>query len=195
MAASDIVARAVALIGGAAILLRRQAPGSETPAVGTAPAIPEARPQGVPTLKMPTARGWAPGRTPAAAPGLRVNAFATGLKHPRWIHVLPNGDVLTAEALSEPGGIRTAFDYAIYATMKRAAATGASPNRITLLRDADGDGVAEVRETFLDGPEPAVRHGVGGRDLLRRQHRRGRGLPLCRRRDPDRRAGASGGCR
>jgi glucose/arabinose dehydrogenase len=151
MAASDIVARLVALVGGAAILVRRQAPGSETPAVGSAPAIPEARPQGIPTLKMPTARGWAPGQTPVAAPGLRVNAFATQLKHPRWIEVLPNGDVLTAEALSVPGGIRTPFDYAMHATMRRAAAVGASPNRITLLRDADGDGVAEVREPFLDG--------------------------------------------
>jgi glucose/arabinose dehydrogenase len=65
--------------------------------------------------------------------------------------VLPNGDVLTAEALMTPGGIRTAFDYAIYATMKRAAAVGDSPNRVTLLRDADGDGVAETRETFIDG--------------------------------------------
>ena len=65
--------------------------------------------------------------------------------------MLPNGDVLAAEALSVPGGIRTPFDYAIDATMKRAKALGPSPNRITLLRDADGDGVAEVRETFLDG--------------------------------------------
>jgi glucose/arabinose dehydrogenase len=151
MAASDIVARFVALVGGAAILMRRQAPGSETPAVGSAPAIPEARPQGIPTLKMPTARGWAPGQMPVAAPGLRVNAFASGLRHPRWIEVLPNGDVLAAESLSVPGGIRNPFDYAMQATMKRAAALGASPNRITLLRDADGDGVAEVRETFLDG--------------------------------------------
>ena len=67
MAASDIVARVVALIGGAAILMRRQAPGSETPAVGDAPAIPEARPQAIPTLKMPTARGWSGDRTPVAA--------------------------------------------------------------------------------------------------------------------------------
>ena len=51
---------------------------------------------------MPTARGWAEGQTPVAAPGLKVNAFATGLKHPRWIHVLPNGDVLVAESSNEP---------------------------------------------------------------------------------------------
>ncbi len=148
---SALFARLVAMIGAAAILMRRRGAGPEAQAVGAAPAIPAAKPQGIPTLKMPTAKGWSEGRTPTAAPGLAVNAFATGLKHPRWIHVLPNGDVLTAEALTEPGGIRTAFDYAIYSTMKRAAAVGPSPNRITLLRDADGDGVAELREPFLVG--------------------------------------------
>jgi glucose/arabinose dehydrogenase len=100
---------------------------------------------------MPTARGWAAGEGPIAAPGLKVNAFATGLKHPRWLHVLPNGDVLAAESLTLPAPMDTVFDYAMFATMKRAAAVGDSPNRITLLRDADGDGVAEKRETFLEG--------------------------------------------
>ncbi len=146
-----IFAHIVAMIGAGLIVWRRWGAEPEAPALGAAPAIPRAKPQGIPTLKMPTAQGWAPGKTPTAAPGLKVNAFASGLKHPRWIHVLPNGDVLTAEALSEPGGIRSAFDYAMFTTMKRAAAVGQSPNRITLLRDADGDGVAETRETFLDG--------------------------------------------
>ena len=121
------------------------------PALGTAPAIPAARPQGIPTLKMPTARGWSEGQTPVAAPGLKVNAFATGLRHPRWIHVLPNGDVLVAEALTVAGPVRSLFDYAMFSTMQRAAAVGVSPNRITRLRDADGDGVAEIREVFLEG--------------------------------------------
>jgi glucose/arabinose dehydrogenase len=120
--------------------------------VGSTPVIPVAKPQGhIPTLKMPTARGWALGQMPVAAPGLKVNAFATGLKHPRWIHVLPNGDVTVAEALFRPEPIRTVFDYAMVSTMERAAAVGVSPNRITLLRDADGDGVAEIREVFLEG--------------------------------------------
>jgi glucose/arabinose dehydrogenase len=151
MSISDAFARMVALVGGAVILMRRRGGATGAPAIGSAPAIPAARPQGIPTLKMPTARGWAAGRTPVAAPGLAVNAFAAGLKHPRWLHLLPNGDVLAAEALTEPGPIRTPFDYAVVSTMRRAAAVGASPNRITLLRDADGDGVAEVRETLLDG--------------------------------------------
>jgi glucose/arabinose dehydrogenase len=150
MSVSGIFARLVALIGAGAILLRHRRDGSQEPAFGSAPKIPTAKPQGIPTLKMPTARGWAAGQTPIAAAGLQVNAFAAGLKHPRWIHVLPNGDVLTAEALSVPGGIRSVFDYAMLSTMRRAAAVGESPNRITLLRDANGDGVAETREVFLD---------------------------------------------
>jgi glucose/arabinose dehydrogenase len=152
MGFSDIFARIVALVGAAAILWRRLHGSPSEPAVGGNPVIPAARPQGsIPTLKMPTAKGWAPGQAPIAAPGLKVNAFATGLKHPRWIHVLPNGDVTVAEALFLPGGIRNVFDYAMVTTMKRAAAVGVSPNRITLLRDADGDGVAEIQETFLEG--------------------------------------------
>jgi glucose/arabinose dehydrogenase len=121
-------------------------------ALGSNPTIPTARPQGsIPTLKMPTARGWTQGQKPVAADGLRVNAFATGLKHPRWIQLLPNGDVLTAEALFMPDAAKSIFDYAMTSTMKRAAAVGVSPNRITLLRDADGDGVAETQERFLEG--------------------------------------------
>src|SRR5258708_20898706 len=152
MSLSGIFARIVALIGAAAVAWRRLRGGAHEPAVGSTPAIPAAKPQGsIPTLKMPTARGWTQGQTPVAAPGLKVNAFATGLKHPRWIHVLPNGDVTVAEALFLPGRIKTVFDYAMISTMRRAAAVGVSPNRITLLRDADGDGVAETREAFLEG--------------------------------------------
>lgn len=151
MATYDVLARAVALVGAAAIRWRRSQGGARTAAVGSAPEIPPARPQGsLPTLKMPTARGWAPGHLPTAAPGLRVQAFAAGLKHPRWIHVLPNGDVTVAEALQSSGQPRTLFDHAMVATMRRAAAIGTSPNRITLLRDADGDGVAELKTVFLD---------------------------------------------
>jgi glucose/arabinose dehydrogenase len=145
------LAQVVAGVGQAAIWWRRLQGTVDQQAVGQSPTIPEARPQGrLPTLKMPTARGWTAGQTPVAAPGLQVNAFATGLKHPRWIHVLPNGDVTVAEALFAPGGVKSLFDHAMVATMKRAAAVGESPNRITLLRDLDGDGVAEVRETFLE---------------------------------------------
>jgi glucose/arabinose dehydrogenase len=151
MAFSDVFARVVAVIGAGALTVRRLQGVPDKQAFGKAPVIPAARPQNIPTLKMPTATGWAGGHVPTAAPGLKVNAFATGLKHPRWIEVLPNGDVLTAEALNLAGEVKTLFDYAMFVTMKRAAAIGVSPNRITLLRDSDGDGVAETRETFLDG--------------------------------------------
>ena len=152
MSFSGIFARIVAVIGGVALILRRLSGGTHQPAWGSAPAIPAARPQGnIPTLKMPTAQGWSAGQRPIAAPGLKVNAFATGLLHPRWIQVLPNGDVLVAESNNVTRPPKSVFDYAMVSTMKRAAAMGVSANRITLLRDADGDGVAEIRETFLEG--------------------------------------------
>jgi glucose/arabinose dehydrogenase len=107
----------------------------------------------VPTVKVAEAVGWAPGTTPVAAQGLKVNALVTGLDHPRWLYVLPNGDVLVAESNAPPkpkdqeGGIKGWF---MKMFMKKAGAGVKSANRITLLRDADGDGVAEVRTAFLE---------------------------------------------
>src|SRR4029077_19254345 len=99
MSLSGIFAKVVALIGGTALQWRRLQGAQPEPAWGNAPVIPAAKPQGaIPTLKMPTARGGSDGQKPVAAPGLKVNAFATGLEHPRWINVLPNGDVLIAES-------------------------------------------------------------------------------------------------
>jgi len=152
MSFAGIFARIVALIGAAALLWRRLQGAAPEPAWGSAPVVPAAKAQGaIPTLKMPTARGWTDGQKPVAAPGLKVNAFATGLKHPRWIHVLPDGGVLVAEANQVAGPPRSVFHYAMQATMRRAAALGVSANRITLLRDTDGDGIAEKREIFMEG--------------------------------------------
>jgi glucose/arabinose dehydrogenase len=152
MSLSGIFAQIVALIGAVAVFWRRLQGVPTEPAWGSAPVVPVAKPQGaLPTLKMPTAKGWTGGQTPVAAPGLKVNAFATGLKHPRWIHVLPNGDVLIAESTQVASRVSSVFGYAMQATMRRAAALGVSANRITLLRDSDGDGVAEKRETFMEG--------------------------------------------
>lgn len=149
---SGVFARGVSLVGGGALLMRRLKYGAPEPAWGNAPAIPDARPQGaVPTLKMPTARGWEAGQTPVAAPGLKVNAFASGLKHPRWLLVLPGGDVLVAESTQMNRSAESVFDYAMVSTMRRAAAMGESANRITRLRDADGDGVAETQDVFMEG--------------------------------------------
>src|SRR5262245_38013167 len=108
----------------------------------------------IPTLHIATAAGWsAPGAKPIAAAGTRVQAFASGLDHPRWIYVLPNGDVLVAESNAPPRegdntnpGIK---GWVMKKAQKRAGAGEPSPNRIMLLRDADGDGVAETRTVFL----------------------------------------------
>jgi glucose/arabinose dehydrogenase len=151
MSFSSIFARGVALVGGAALQWRRLQGDAPQPAWGHQPAIPTAKPQGaIPTLKMPTAQGWSAGHVPTAAPGLKVNAFATGLAHPRWINVMPNGDVLVAEATQVAGPPRSVFGYAMQATMRRAAALGVSANRITRLRDDNGDGIAEVQTPFME---------------------------------------------
>ncbi|RJE81128.1 sorbosone dehydrogenase family protein [Paracoccus sp. JM45] len=145
----EFMARATALVGGVMVAIRRFG-APDTQAMGGTPDIPEARKQGIMTLKMPTAKGWAPGHKPTAAEGLQVNAFASDLDHPRWIEVLPNGDVLVSEAKEQPGPVKTLMDRATQATMRRARAIGDSANRITLWRDADGDGTAEIREVFLE---------------------------------------------
>jgi len=167
MSMSGIFARIVALIGAAALLWRRLQGVAHEPAWGSAPMVPAAKPQGaIPTLKMPTARGWTDGQRPVAAPGLKVNAFATGLEHPRWIEVLPNGDVLVAESTQVAGPVRSVFSYAMQATMRRADALGVSANRITLFRDADGDGSDgaaagrdhhDLSEEDLPGKQLAIR--------------------------------------
>jgi glucose/arabinose dehydrogenase len=104
----------------------------------------------IPTVNIAKATGWPAGVMPTAAAGLDVNAFATALDHPRWLYVLPNGDVLVAEsnapAKPEAGGIRNWIQSKV---MARAGAGVPSANRITLLRDADGDGVAELKTVFL----------------------------------------------
>ena len=145
------------LIAGASLLTLAACGGGPTlPAsagFGPSPTLPQARSALFPTVNVAPATGWPAGRTPVAAQGLAVIAFAAGLTHPRWLYVLPNGDVLVAETNAPPkpddeSGIRGFFMRRI---MGRAGATTPSPNRITLLRDADGDGVAETRSVFLSG--------------------------------------------
>ena len=151
MAESSPFARFIAFVSEGVVAIRHSGDGSRAPVYGTAPVIPEAKPQGkIPTLKMPTAKGWEGEHKPTVAAGLQVNAFARGLVHPRNIHVLPNGDVLVAESMGEAGNPRTLFDHAMSATMRRARASGDSPNRVTLLRDADGDGVAEESHAYIE---------------------------------------------
>ena len=121
---------------------------------GPNPTLPAPAPQTIPQVKIAEAIGWPEGRMPTPAEGLKVQAFASGLDHPRWIYRLPNGDVLVAESAAPPrpaaagsGGIR---GWVQRTFMARAGAAVISADRITLLRDADGDGVAELKTPFLE---------------------------------------------
>src|SRR4051812_30932975 len=120
---------------------------------GPNPTLVEPKPQLIPTFRIAPAKGWPPGTTPVVADGFVVNALATGLDHPRWLYVLPNGDVLVAEtnAPERPDDDKGIKGWFIKKMSKKAGAAVPSANRITLLRDADGDGVAETRSVFLEG--------------------------------------------
>src|SRR5690348_9381701 len=120
---------------------------------GPNPTLPEPTSSLIPTVKVAPAKGWPEGVTPKAAPGAKVSAFATGLEHPRWVYVLPNGDVLVAEtnAPERPEEGKGVKGRVMKLVQGKAGAGVPSPNRIILLRDADGDGVAETRSTFLEG--------------------------------------------
>ena len=119
---------------------------------GTNPTLPEPNKTLLPTMNIAPAQGWAEGTKPTPAAGTQVNAFATGLDHPRWLYALPNGDVLVAEtnAPPKPDDAKGIRGWVMNLVMKRAGAGPKSANRIILLRDADGDGVAETRTVFLE---------------------------------------------
>jgi glucose/arabinose dehydrogenase len=139
----------LAALGGCA---QKQAM-AENAGMGPNPVLPAPDSALLPTVNIAPAKGWGAGEKPVAAPGFSVNAFTTGLDHPRWIYVLPNGDVLVAESNAPPKpednkGIKGWF---MKGAMKKAGAGTKSANRITLLRDADGDGMPEVRTAFLEG--------------------------------------------
>ena len=121
-------------------------------ATGPDPVLPEPTQDAVPTVSVAPAKGWPSGQKPVAPGGRPVTAFATGLEHPRWVYVLPNGDVLVAEtnAPERPEDRKGAKARVMKFFQKRAGAGVQSANRITLLRDADGDGVAETKSIFLD---------------------------------------------
>ncbi len=121
-------------------------------AVGPNPVLVAPRSALIPTVRIAPAVGWPVGATPQPAAGLAVQAFASGLDHPRWLYVLPNGDVLVAEtnAPDKPGG-KGLKAWIAGLVMGRAGATVRSANRITLLRDSNGDGVADTRSVFLQG--------------------------------------------
>lgn len=118
---------------------------------GTDPALPPPAKNLVPTVNIARAEGWPEGSKPQPAAGFEVAAFATGLDHPRWLYLLPNGDVLVAESNAQPRETRGLRGWIIQKVMKRAGAAVPSADRISLLRDADNDGVAETRSHFITG--------------------------------------------
>ena len=128
----------------------------------------------LPTVHVAPAKGWADGDKPVAAAGLTVTAYATGLDHPRWLTVLPNGDVLVAEtnAPPKPEDGKGVKGWVMKQLMKRAGAGTPSADRITLLRGVKGDGTRRVAQRLPRAPALAVRHGAGRQRLLRRQLRR-----------------------
>lgn len=134
---------------------------------GPSPKLPEPNKTLIPTVNIAPAIGWPDGAKPTAAPGTQVVAFAEGLDHPRWLYVLPNGDVLVAETNAPPKpddgkGIR---GWVMGKVMGRAGAGVPSPNRITLLRDKDHDGIAETRTVFLENLNSPFGMTLVGNDL------------------------------
>lgn len=128
---------------------------SDTPASATyGPDVKLAAPEKggpIPTLNPARAVGWPAGGAPVAPAGFTVSRFAEGLDHPRWMYPLPNGDLLVVETNSPKRTIRSLTDWVAARMMKRAGAAAPSANRISLLRDADGDGRPELRTVFLGG--------------------------------------------
>lgn len=134
---------------------------------GYNPVLPKPQKSLIPTVNIAKAAGWPAGTRPTPAAGLQVLAMATGLDHPRWLHVLPNGDVLVAETNAPPrpeddNGLKAKVQKLV---MKRAGAGVPSANRITLLRDANGDGVAETRTVFLKSLNSPFGMALVGNDL------------------------------
>ncbi len=123
---------------------------------GTDPVLKEGDPQSVPTVQIAEPVGWAKGEAPTAAKGLEVARFAEGLEHPRTLYALPNGDILVSLTRApaqdgEGGGIMDKIQgWIAEKLLTKAGATGESPNQIVLLRDADGNGTAEVKQVILE---------------------------------------------
>jgi glucose/arabinose dehydrogenase len=135
--------------------------------VGPDPTISQPNESWVPTMLIAPALGWPQGMKPVAVAGTSVTAFAVDLDHPRWLYVLPNGDVLVAEtnAPPRPEDNKGFKGWVKKKVMKRAGATVPSANRITLLRDSDGDGIAETQSVFLENLNSPFGMALVGSDL------------------------------
>jgi glucose/arabinose dehydrogenase len=142
-------------------------PNSE---IGASPKLPEQSQYLLPPMHVASVVGWKEGETPVVPEGLQIKALATGLKHPRSVFVLPNGDVLAVESIAPPAASIKRPKDLVMGWIESMATSGANnskedSNRITLLRDADGDGVAELKETFLDHLNSPFGVALVGNDL------------------------------
>ena len=135
--------------------------------MGASPTLPQPVSSLIPTVNIAPAEGWPAGVMPVPMAGLSVTALASGLEHPRWVYVLPNGDVLVAEsnAPPKPEDGRGIKGWIMKKVMGRAGAGVPSANRITLLRDADGDGRAETRTVFLENLNSPFGMALVGKDF------------------------------
>ena len=158
LAAFVVLLATAGCVGDAAV------PGNTT---GPNPPLPAPSETLIPTVRVAPAVGWGDGVTPTPADGLSVHAFATGLSHPRWLYVLPNGDVLVAETNGpeRPDDAHGVQGLVAGFVQKRAGGKVPSADRITLLRDADGDGVAETKMPFIDHLHSPFGMALVGRDL------------------------------
>ena len=152
---------------GLGYVLTRPTPSEHTPdeLSGRDPLIVEPKVERFPSIRIAKPIGWAAGEAPTAAKGLTVNRFAEGLQHPRVILVLPNGDVIAAEADAPKGNLGNGLEAMVAKLlMGGAGAQKGSPDRLVLLRDADGDGTAEARHVLRQGNGLASPSGLGWRN-------------------------------
>jgi glucose/arabinose dehydrogenase len=134
---------------------------------GPHPTLPTPVKSIIPTANVAPARGWEGGAQPTSPAGAKVTAFATGLQHPRWVHVLPNGDLLVAEtnAPPKPEDRKGVKGWLMKQYMKKSGTAGPSANRITLLRDTDHDGKADVRTVFVSDLRSPLGMALVGQNL------------------------------
>jgi glucose/arabinose dehydrogenase len=136
--------------------------------IGANPILDAPQTSVIPTVNIAPAKGWPAGTTPLAAPGMRVQAFASGLSHPRWVYLLPNGDVLVAESNgpARPEDAKGIRGWVMGLVMGWAGAGVPSANRISLWRDTDGDGVADLHTVLLQGLNSPFGMALVGKQLF-----------------------------
>lgn len=142
--------RALVALCCSALLAACSSPAPAPPSYGAKVSLPAPKAQTFPTIAVPKAVGWPPGAGPRAPAGFTVTRYAEGLSHPRWLYLLPNGDILVAEASSRPAAGNGIDRLIANNLMKRGGAFGRNASSIVLLRDADGDGVVDLKQTFID---------------------------------------------